>query len=228
MDSMIDILTRLPLFAGVSRQRMEETVGMAKFHFLKYLPGESIVHAGEPCSHIRFVISGSVRIEIVNSDGRFRISQVLSAPAAVSPDFLFGTSTLYPGDVTAQGTVSIVQLSKADYIRILNSDEIFLFNYLNYLSMNAQKCVEGILSLSTGSIEERIALWVLTMSQPGSHDMVLSCRQRDMYAVFGVQRSSFIAALDRMKERGLIDYALGEIRVLDRKAMISVMRNGLE
>lgn len=169
-----------------------------------------------------------MRIEIVNSDGRFRISQVLSAPAAVSPDFLFGTSTLYPGDVTAQGTVSIVQLSKADYIRILNSDEIFLFNYLNYLSMNAQKCVEGILSLSTGSIEKRIALWVLTMSQPGSHDVVLSCRQRDMYAVFGVQRSSFIPALDRMKGHGLIDYSPGEIRVLDRKAMISVMRNGLE
>ncbi len=49
-----------------------------------------------------------------------------------------------------------------------------------------------------------------------------------MYAVFGVQRSSFIAALERMRERGIIDYAPGEIRVLDRKAMLSVMRNGLE
>lgn len=228
MDSMIDILTRLPLFSGVSRQRMADTVGMAKFHFLKYLPGQTLVHAGEPCTHIRFIISGSVRIEIINSDGRFRIGQTLTAPAAVSPDFLFGTSTLYPGNVTAIDTVSIVQVSKSDYIKILNSDEIFLFNYLNYLAMNAQKCVEGILSLSTGSIEERIALWVLTMTQPGSHDVVLSCRQRDMYAVFGVQRSSFIAALDRMKDHGLIEYQPGEIRVLDRKAMVSVMRNGLE
>lgn len=96
MDSMIDILTRLPLFAGVSRQRMSDTVGMAKFHFLKYLPGQEIVRAGEACSHIRFIISGKVRIEIVNSDDRFRIGQTLSAPASISPDFLFGTSTLYP------------------------------------------------------------------------------------------------------------------------------------
>lgn len=228
MDSMIDTLTRLPLFAGVSRQRMADTVGMAKFHFLKYLPGETIVRAGEPCTHIRFIISGSVRIEIVNSDGRFRIGQTVSAPGTISPDFLFGTSTLYPGDVTALDTVSVVQVSKADYIRIINSDEIFLFNYLNYLSMNAQKCVEGILTLSTGSIEERIALWVITTTQPGSTNVTLSCRQRDMYAVFGVQRSSFIAALDRMKEHGLIDYSPGEIRVLDRKAMVSVMRNGME
>lgn len=94
--------------------------------------------------------------------------------------------------------------------------------------MNAQKCVEGILSLSTGSIEERIALWVITTTQPGSFDVTLTCRQRDMYSVFGVQRSSFIAALDRLKSKGIIDYVPGEIRVLDRRAMLSVMRNGLE
>lgn len=228
MDSMIDTLTTLPLFAGVSRQRMSEMVGMAKFHFLKYLPGETIVKAGECCSHIRFIISGNVQIEIVNSDQRFKISQTVGAPGSISPDFLFGTSTIYPGTATALDTVSLVQISKADYIKILNSDEIFLFNYLNYLSMNAQKCVDGILSLSTGSIEERIALWVITTTQPGSFDVKLTCRQRDMYAVFGVQRSSFIAALDRMKERGIIDYVPGEIHVLDRKAMLSVMRNGFE
>jgi len=228
MDSMIDILSSLPLFAGVSHQRMSDTVGMAKFHFLKYLPGETIICAGDACSHIRFIISGKARIEIVNADGRFRIGQTLAAPAGISPDFLFGTSTLYPGNVTAIDTVSIVQISKADYIKILNSDEIFLFNYLNYLSMNAQKCIEGILSLSTGSIEERIALWVVTATQPGSSDITLSCRQRDMYSIFGVQRSSFIAALDRLKEKGIIDYMPGEIHVLDRRSMLSVMRNGLE
>ncbi len=228
MDSMIDILSSLPLFAGVSHQRMSDTVGMAKFHFLKYLPGQPIVRAGEACSHIRFIISGKVRIEIVNADERFRIGQTLAAPAAISPDFLFGTSTRYPCNVTAIDTVSIVQISKADYIRIINSDEIFLFNYLNYLSMNAQKCIEGILSLSTGSVEERIALWVITTTQPGSFDVTLSCRQRDMYSVFGVQRSSFIAALDRLKAKGIIDYVPGEIRVLDRRAILSVMRDGLE
>ena len=43
MNSMFDILMGLPLFRGVSRERMADIVGMAKFHFLKYLPGETIV-----------------------------------------------------------------------------------------------------------------------------------------------------------------------------------------
>ena len=54
---MFDILMGLPLFRGVTRERMAETVGMAKFHFLKYLPGETVVTAGDPCTHIKFIIS---------------------------------------------------------------------------------------------------------------------------------------------------------------------------
>lgn len=228
IDSMFERLSEIPFLRGASKDLMERIVGMAKFHFLKYDAGQTIVTAGEPCSHARFVLDGSVRISIENADGRFRISQTLTAPDVISPDFLFGHTTLYPGTATAIGTVNTVQISKNDLIKILQSDSIFLYNVLNYLSMNSQKCIDGILSLSTGSIEERIATWVVAMTQPTSSDITLSCRQRDLYSVFGVQRSSFFTTLDRLRDRGIITYSTGEIRVPDRRAMLSVMRHGLE
>ena len=42
MNSMFETLVELPLFKGVSIERMAKTVGTYKFHFLKYLPGETI------------------------------------------------------------------------------------------------------------------------------------------------------------------------------------------
>jgi len=228
IDSMFERLSEIPFFRGASKDLMERTVGMAKFHFLKYDAGQTIVTTGEPCSHARFVLDGSVRISIENADGRFRIGQTLTAPDVISPDFLFGHTTLYPGTVTAIGIVNTVQISKNDLIKILQSDSIFLYNMLNYLSMNSQKCIDGILSLSTGSIEERIATWVVAMTQPTSSDITLSCRQRDLYSVFGVQRSSFFTTLDHLRDRGIITYSTGEIQVLDRRAMLSIMRHGLE
>ena len=228
MDSIFDILADLPLFRGVTHERIAQTVGTTRFHFLKYLPGDTIVSAGEACTHIMFVIAGKVRVTISNSDGRFQIAQTLAAPDVVSPDFLFGSSTIYPGNVVAEDNVSVVRVSKADYVKILSSDEIFLFNFLNYLSMNAQKSVEGILSLTTGSIEERLAMWVVAMTQPTARDITITCKQRDLYSMFGVQRSSYIAAIERMVERGVITYQPGQIVVTDRRAMQSVMRNGLE
>lgn len=192
MDSMYEILMELPLFKGVSYARMSEVVGNTRFHFLKYLPGEQIVEAGEQCTHIKFIISGSARVSIVNSDGRFKVSQTLSKPDVIAPDFLFGRATKYPCSAVAIEPTGILQISKQEYVKILHTDSVFLFNFLNTLSMNAQKAIDGVLALTTGSLEERIAFWIVALTQRGGTDITLSCRQRDLYALFGVQRSSFI------------------------------------
>ncbi len=225
---MYEILMELPLFKGVSFNRISEVVGMAKFHFLKYLEGDTILTAGTPCTHITFIISGSARSSIVNSDNRFCVSQTLEAPDVIAPEFLFGKATIYPCTVKALTPTGILQISKSDYMRILDSDQVFLFNFLNVLSMNAQKAVDGILALTNGSLEERIAFWIVALSQRSGKDVTLTCRQRDLYSLFGVPRSSLITTLDKMKERGLIDYSPGEIRVNSRKDLLAVLASRIE
>lgn len=227
MNSMFEILMELPLFRGATRERMAETVGMAKFHFLKYLPGETVVEAGAPCTHIKFIISGSVRSKIVNPDSRFKVSQTLVAPDVISADYLFGRATNYPCTVTAIEPTGILQIAKNDYIKILKSDEVFLFNYLNLLSMNAQKSVSGVLALTTGSIEERIAFWIIALTQPSGRDIALECRQRDLYSFFGVQRGSFISTLESMKERGLLTYGPSKIDIINRRSLIELLESKL-
>lgn len=48
MDSMYEILMGLPLFKGVSYTNISKVVESTKFHFLKYLDGETIVTAMKP------------------------------------------------------------------------------------------------------------------------------------------------------------------------------------
>lgn len=226
---MFEALRELPLFRGVSTERIAEIVGKARFHFLKYLPdGSDIVTEGEPCTHIKFILSGKVRSTIANHDGRFSVSQTLEAPDVIAPDFLFGRATDYPCTARALEPTSIIQIEKSDYLRILNMDSVFMLNYLNYLSMNAQKAVAGVLGLTMGSVQERVAFWIIALTQPSGKDIVLQCRQRDLYAVFGVQRSTFVAALDNLKDRGLIEYTNSTITILDRRALIDLLLNHSE
>ncbi|MBQ7041226.1 MAG: Crp/Fnr family transcriptional regulator [Muribaculaceae bacterium] len=222
-SSMYEILMGLPLFNGVSRDCISQIIEKYKFHFLKYLPSEQLITAGETCTHIKFVISGSVRSQIENADGRFRVSQTLTAPEVIAPEFLFGKATQYPCTVTAIEPTGILQISKAEYMEILKSDQIFMFNMLNILSMNAQRSIEGVLSMTTGSLEERIAFWITALTQNGGTDIVLTCKQRDLYSLFGVQRTSFIAALDKMKEKGIIEYDSVEMRVSSRRALLDII-----
>ncbi|MFG6381829.1 MAG: Crp/Fnr family transcriptional regulator [Muribaculum sp.] len=228
MNSMYEILMGLPLFKGVSRYKISEVVGMTKFHFLKYLEGETVVTAGDPCTHIIFIISGKLRVTIANSNNRFKVSQTLEAPNVLAPEFLFGRAPFYPCTAVALEPVSILQISKTDYTKILNSDEIFLFNFLNILSRNAQKAVDGILAITTGSLEERIAFWIISLTQPGGTDIALTCRQRDLYSLFGVQRTSFISTLDSLKERGIIEYDTNEIRINSRQSLLEILNTSAE
>lgn len=190
---------------------------------MKYLADETVVNAGDPCTHIVFIISGKLRVTIANSNNRFKVSQTLEAPNVLSPEFLFGRAPFYPCSAVALEPTSILQISKADYTKILNADEIFLFNFLNILSRNAQKAVDGILAITTGSLEERIAFWIISLTQPGGTDIALTCKQRDLYSLFGVQRTSFIATLDSLKERGIIEYDANEIRINSRKALLDIL-----
>lgn len=228
MDQMYQLLMGLPLFSGVTYEKMLEIIGNTKFHFLKYLEGETFVKEGDPCSHLKFVISGKVRSSIANADRRFTVSQTLAAPDVIAPEYIFGRSTVYPCTVTAIEPTGVLQIAKADYMKILNSDSIFLINFLNQLSMNAQKAVDGILSIATGSLEERIAFWIVALTQRGGTDITMACRQRDLYSLFGVQRSSFIATLDDMKSRGLIEYTSTEIRVNNRRDLIDLLHSNVE
>jgi CRP-like cAMP-binding protein len=228
MASMFELLMNLPLFRGVSRSRIAEVVGSAKFHFLKYPKGETVVRAGEECTHLAFVISGSVRSEISNSSKRFSVSQTLKAPSAIAPDFLFGRTTRYPGTVVALTDCSILKISKVDYIRILNADQVFMFNFLNTLSVNAQKALDGILALTSGGLDERIAFWIIALTQPGSEDIELTCKTRDLCNLFSVQRNVFDAACHEMEQRNLIRYSPRKIEIVDRREMLSLLERQSE
>jgi CRP-like cAMP-binding protein len=137
---------------------------------------------------------------------------------------MFGRYTDSPGSVMSIETTKVLQISKADYVNILRQDSVFLLNYLNMLSVNGQKSFGGVLALTTGSIEERIAFWVVALTQGTATEITIECRQRDLYSVFGVQRTSFISALESMKNRGLIDFMPDRIIIKNRRDMVDVLR----
>ena len=224
MDSMYEILMDLPLFKGVSYNKVSEIVEAVKFHFLKFSKGDVILRASEPCTHIKFIVSGSVTLSIESRNERLRITQILKAPDVISPDFMFGRLTIYPGTVTAASeTCGIVQLSKSDYLKILHTDEIFMFNVLNLLSKNAQKSLHGVLALTEGSLQERIAFWIVALTQPGSDSITLECPHRNLYTLFGVPRTVFYQTLQNMREAGLLDFSPNKITVSSRRRLTDIL-----
>lgn len=225
MNSIYDTLMSLPLLKGVSAERLQQVVGSIPLHFLKYPEGDTILKTGDPSTHLHFIINGSARVTIANLTGRFKVSQTLVGPDVIAPEYLFGRTTTFPCTATAIEPTGILQIAKSDYISMLKNDEVMLFNYLNLLAAGAQSRVDGILSLTDGLLEERIAYWIVALTQRSGKDIVLSCRQRDLYSFFGVQRSVFNYTLEGLAERNIITYTPTEIRPVSREALVRLLLN---
>lgn len=222
---MYEVIMDLPLFQGVSHNKISELIEKTRFHFLKYKKGETIVSTGDVCGHVRFIISGEIKLEICSVNKRVSVSELLKAPNVIGADYLFGRDTTYPFTVTAMDDCGILQIEKADYIKIIQSDKVFLFNILNNLSRNSQKAVCGIMSLSSGSIAERLAFMVETLTQKGGYGITIDYKQKDICQIFGVQRTSFVNALVALKADGIIDYTPSQIKILDRSTILEILHS---
>lgn len=219
MNSMYDVLLQLPIFQGVSRNKISELIEKMKFHFLKYPDGEKIVSIGEECNHLKFLISGEIRSELVTQNEKMRITETIQAPNVIAPEHLFGRDTYFPANLYAVGTVGIMQIEKASVVQMLQEEPIFLINLLNILSRRSQKALESFTALSSNDLKERLAFWVLSLTQQKSTDIRIICKQKDLYAFFGVQRSVLLSTLDELKNNRIIDYNAKEIMILDRSRL---------
>ncbi len=213
MSSMYEQLRSLPLFQGVGAQRISELVERLPFHFLKFSPGETIISAGSPCQHIRFVVSGDVKMVTASAVLKIKIEQTLHAPEVLGAESLFGVVNTYPFTVTAGTGCGILQLRKGDYIKVLLADKVFLFNILNYLSSNSQRHGIALQNMRHDSVRGRLSREILSFTTQRSTDVKLRFRQKDLCSLLGTQRNTLMAALDEMKADGLIEYTRDEISV---------------
>ena len=202
MNSMYQQLMQLPLFQGVSTDKITALVEKLPFHFLKFRNGEQIFAAGDPCTHMRFIVSGRVRLE--TPCDHLRVSMLQNA--------------------YADGSCGILQLRKSDYIKMLGADKVFLFNILNYLSSGSQRSMSSILATRDGSVMERLAMLVDALSITGATDVTLRFKQKDLCALLGTQRTTLIASLDKLSDEEILDYDSNELHILDQQRLVDLIR----
>lgn len=203
-NSMFELLMQLPLFQGVSIDTLSRLVEKYRLHFLKYQDGETVVAAGDACTHVRFIVSGEVRVTTCCRRLNVKLSQTLAAPHVLGPDSLFGVDTTYPFTAQAVGSCGVMQMAKADYVTLLQTDKVFLFNILNYLSRGAQLLTSSVLGVGPSDVCERLVHWVEALTTRTSREVTIDYTQKDLCTLLGVQRKALLITLAEMEDEGLI------------------------
>ena len=223
--SFLDLLLQAPVFQGVSRVSLTNSLEKYSLEFLKFKQGEPIVAKGELFTHVKFIISGKVVSYTENNTGILRVKEVIIAPNIVAGNYIFGLETKSIYDIYAHTDVGMMQIKKDDFLDLLRKEPIFNLNYLNFLSVRSQSYYHTMLSVSTGDIKERIAMWILLLTHKRAEEIELQISKANLSALMGVTVKELGLALDELCVMKLLTSSDEGVQVLDRHGLVDFIHD---
>ena len=215
-----DQLLQFPLFQGMSHDDLEIVAGYTRFGFMKVSAGKRIVASGDPCTQLRFVISGSVSVECHADDGRFSVQEHMGAPYVIQQEAIFGYYQRYTRTVSAQTDVSLLTIDKEEVLRLLEDFLVFRLNLVNHYATQTQKLTQQIWRSAPRTLRERVIRFFLShCSYPAGSKTFYILMER-MAQELNDSRLNVSRVLNQLQYEGLVELHRGRVVIPQLERLI--------
>lgn len=218
------LLSKSPVFMGLEAPRLETILSGIHFQIRRYGKNEPVVYAGDPCLDLMLVLSGSVKGEMADYTGKTIKIEDIEAPRPLAAAFLFGQNNRFPVNVITNEEVSLLCISRPEFLKMLQQDQRILTNYLNSISSRAQFLSSRIKFLSFKTIRQKIAHYLLELAGDRLAVVELPLSQAQLAEFFGVTRPALARAMGEMAAEGLMEVQRRSIRILDKRKMNELLK----
>lgn len=218
---MADIETS-KLFQAIAEKERERILKCSKSRMKKYPVGTYIFEQGEMPSKLFLLLEGQVQICKDFTSGKRDVLYLVEAGNVFGEIFLFGDRKHYWYDAVAVSDVSVLEMPWDFFYHFCSNacdhHKQLTQNMLEILSENNFKITRKLHIVSTSSLRERIAIWLIdAMNEEAVVELHMN---REQLADFlGVARPSLSRELMRMQKDGLIEVGRKFIRVCDKEAV---------
>jgi CRP-like cAMP-binding protein len=219
-------LLACPLFRDLDENRLDQLIAAHPFHLKRFGSGELIARAGEVVHFLHIVISGSVKGEMIDFTGKVIKIEDMGPSRPLATAFLFGSQNRYPVNIIANEPVQIFSISRDSFLRIMQSSDLVLKNFVDAVSSRGQFLSNKIRFLSFTTIKGKLAHYLLELSgkQGGSAVILLPHSQSQLSELFGVARPSIGRAIGEMNRDGLIRTDGKQVILLDQIRLSALLK----
>ena len=208
-----DRLLQFPLFQGMSRDDLEIVAGHTRFGFQKVTAGRQIIHAGDPCTHLYFLINGTLKIETFSDDSRFSVIEQMSSPYILQQESIFGYYQRYTHNFYALTDANFLTLDKEEGVRLSEDFLVFRLNLMNHLATQSQKLIQMQWRRSPLSLRERIVRFFFQHTLYPAGPKTFHILMERLAEEVNDSRLNVSRALNRMQESGVIELHRGRIEI---------------
>jgi len=219
-----ELLLNAPLFKRLNMLEIKDILKRLPHSLKKFRAGNIINQSGEPVNKLMMVTAGVVKGEMVDFAGRAIIIEDIPAPGVLASAFMFGKINKFPVNVIAKTDTELLVIGKADFVKLLMSNDKILVNFLDMISNRSQFLTEKIQFLNFKTIKGKLAHLILQKAGKEGLNITLDMTQNEIADFFGVTRPSVARVLGELKNEGYLMGGRGKITILNKIGLAEMIK----
>lgn len=196
---MIDIATlrQIVLFAPAREDELNELIRNAPGRVHSYDKGEIIAIQGSRVKSLLVLLSGSIRAQMTNPEGKRLTMDEIDAPDLLAAAFVYSSQNQYPVTIEATETNTLVWGIDREYLLgFMGRHTSIMRSFLGLISDRSHFLTQKINALSLQSLRERLLSYLARHGSTG--------KQEDLAMLLGVTRPALARLLSELSSEGII------------------------
>lgn len=220
---MHQLLQQAALFQTVTEKELLPIAAVSEKQ--RYPANYSLFARGEPAEHFFLILSGSVRLYRLSSDGREKVIEIIRT----GETFAEAVALLerpYPVYADTIETTELIEIPAQSLRHAIENSTALSLKMLSGLSLRLHKFIGDIHALSMSSAEQKVAGYFLAfLTDDNSEQRIeLPSKKAIVASRLGLQPETFSRVLRKLKKRGIISEDDAGIIVL-RADLLKALRD---
>jgi len=197
-------LTSVFLFESLTEQQIEQIEAATAVKEIE--KGEHLFHEGQPATAFFIVVSGSVKIYKLSSEGNEHILHVQIPSDLIAEAIIFDFKE-YPAYCQALEKTTLLRISIQQFLELLRCFPEISFRVMRAYSKRIRQLVNKIEELSLHDVKSRLANYLVQnlVLEEGKCICCLTLSKKDLASVLGTIPETISRALNYLKKEGIIE-----------------------
>ncbi|MEO6454691.1 MAG: response regulator [Ginsengibacter sp.] len=184
-----------------------------------------IYKEGQRPRALYYVVSGKVKISMINDDGKEFITNLHG------PGEYFGYTSIledvnYKDEAQALEETTLMLIPREDFLQLISNDMQIAQTFIKIITKNIIEKEDGLLNLAYSSLRRKVAYGLIHLLEKfkieEDNQIVLNLSRENMAHSIGIATESLIRTLGDFKDEKLIDIQTGKIIILDENKLRSL------
>lgn len=205
---LIEQLKKPLLFSGLNDSDLFELAAITVRR--KFRKGETLFSEGEEATGFYLLLSGSIKLCRMSSDGREKVLHFVKPRETFAEAAFFGDGR-YPAEAKALEAGEALYLPRQGFMDLMSNNPGFALNLVVSLSLMLRQFARQIEELSFADVTSRLASFLVRRAAEGaaSYDGItyidLGIKKGELASRLGTASETISRTLRKLKEEGIIE-----------------------